>query len=541
MSAQSGVTINIREKPPEDQKETTYPPGSGSVKVTREEDPLGSGFLKFTHSPSSGNTFRVENVLFGGTPVLDIGANTGDDIQYLAVWYWFGDGSHNQPLLAEVLKGGQYIYRSSKGGGTSWSPLSGKETHQHDKLTGKELEQKLDDLNCQHNNAVTLNLTFHNSSTLSEQNVVRSGRNTYCCSGSHNGGKRVSVEKVKVRCTRGHNSADCYKHEIISGGSRVAKIRYYLGNTDTNTHANRRRITSSNELQFPITSSVSVYALYCKQNPVLIYVEGDGNNGTNEWYQKPTGSSNGNEEWTRVGNLNGITPGDFGKLECNQWNKLREALNNISGCTGLRICSIPPPPPPPPLPGGAGPIEPSGSGATGGDPIAGLLGKLLGRFTSRAIGIVSDKELLGNLADIGKIGLDIAGTVGKDTIEATAELTKETLKKVTATSTTTTTDHTPEALKTEPQPALPGESTPTIPSTPLSPAGSTTPSPPPHNASQGQEATSEPIVQVPLAAGMTLGSILGTSSGTLAGAGGLTGFGWWMFKRSRGDPWVRQI
>ncbi|EKX74119.1 hypothetical protein BEWA_041570 [Theileria equi strain WA] len=45
-----------------------------------------------------------------------------------------------------------------------------------------------------------------------------------------------------------------------------------------------------------------------------------------------------------------------------------------------------------------------------------------------------------------------------------------------------------------------------------------------------------------LAAGaMTLGSILGTSSGTLAGAGGLTGLGLWAFKRSRGDPWVRQI
>ncbi|EKX72167.1 hypothetical protein BEWA_046310 [Theileria equi strain WA] len=34
---------------------------------------------------------------------------------------------------------------------------------------------------------------------------------------------------------------------------------------------------------------------------------------------------------------------------------------------------------------------------------------------------------------------------------------------------------------------------------------------------------------------------LGSTSGTLAGAGGLTGLGWWAFKRSRGDPWVRQI
>ncbi|EKX72585.1 hypothetical protein BEWA_050530 [Theileria equi strain WA] len=42
-------------------------------------------------------------------------------------------------------------------------------------------------------------------------------------------------------------------------------------------------------------------------------------------------------------------------------------------------------------------------------------------------------------------------------------------------------------------------------------------------------------------AGLGIWSISGISSGTLAGAGGLTGFGWWMFKRSRGDPWIRQI
>ncbi|AFZ79442.1 hypothetical protein BEWA_022900 [Theileria equi strain WA] len=41
------------------------------------------------------------------------------------------------------------------------------------------------------------------------------------------------------------------------------------------------------------------------------------------------------------------------------------------------------------------------------------------------------------------------------------------------------------------------------------------------------------------AATVGLGSWLtfGASSGTVAGAGGLTGFGWWMFKRSKGDPW----
>ncbi|EKX72253.1 hypothetical protein BEWA_047170 [Theileria equi strain WA] len=43
------------------------------------------------------------------------------------------------------------------------------------------------------------------------------------------------------------------------------------------------------------------------------------------------------------------------------------------------------------------------------------------------------------------------------------------------------------------------------------------------------------------AAGSVLWTTFGASSGTLAGAGGLTGFGWWLYKRSKGDPWVRQI
>ncbi|EKX72376.1 hypothetical protein BEWA_048430 [Theileria equi strain WA] len=41
-----------------------------------------------------------------------------------------------------------------------------------------------------------------------------------------------------------------------------------------------------------------------------------------------------------------------------------------------------------------------------------------------------------------------------------------------------------------------------------------------------------------VATGLGIWSISGISSGTLTGAGGLTGLGWWAFKRSRGDPWV---
>ncbi|AFZ80976.1 hypothetical protein BEWA_003840 [Theileria equi strain WA] len=56
------------------------------------------------------------------------------------------------------------------------------------------------------------------------------------------------------------------------------------------------------------------------------------------------------------------------------------------------------------------------------------------------------------------------------------------------------------------------------------------------------EATAESLTGPTVAA--TIGSWAifgGSTSGTLAGAGGLTGLGWWAFKRSKGDPWVRQI
>ncbi|EKX73515.1 hypothetical protein BEWA_035510 [Theileria equi strain WA] len=45
------------------------------------------------------------------------------------------------------------------------------------------------------------------------------------------------------------------------------------------------------------------------------------------------------------------------------------------------------------------------------------------------------------------------------------------------------------------------------------------------------------------AVGGALGSwaIFGASSAPIAGAGGITGFAYWLYKRSKGDPWVRQI
>ncbi|EKX73933.1 hypothetical protein BEWA_039710 [Theileria equi strain WA] len=67
----------------------------------------------------------------------------------------------------------------------------------------------------------------------------------------------------------------------------------------------------------------------------------------------------------------------------------------------------------------------------------------------------------------------------------------------------------------------------------LTPASGTT--------SQGEAAGTEKFVLTTPAVATSLWLTFGSSSATLTGAGGLTGFGWWAFKRSKGDPWVRQI
>ncbi|EKX73842.1 hypothetical protein BEWA_038800 [Theileria equi strain WA] len=81
------------------------------------------------------------------------------------------------------------------------------------------------------------------------------------------------------------------------------------------------------------------------------------------------------------------------------------------------------------------------------------------------------------------------------------------------------------------------------------PAPRTTPgdSEPTSDSPTTNAAPSEPPVEAPaalagptVAAGSVLWTAFGSTSGTLAGAGGLTGFGWWIYKRSKGDPWAIQ-
>ncbi|AFZ80276.1 hypothetical protein BEWA_031290 [Theileria equi strain WA] len=492
MTALPGVTIDIKESPDGSaEKVYTVPPYGSTgqqVKLTKEENP--PGFLKFTHTKNGGGSFTVEKVIYGQNNYskdykMELKIPEHEGIQHIAVWYWNNDPSLNNPLLVEVkMRDGNFIYSSNKGG-NSWQPLSGYSNPQHNQLQGEKLETQLDGLNCRLNDAVTITLTFQNSEVYKNK--------SYCCD-YHNPNAtsgRVSVTIDKVRCTRGHNSADYYKH-TISSNYKLAKIKYHITNGDRKW----RRI-KSDDLSFPITSSVSVYALYCKQDPKLIYIEG-GSSATG-WYKKKDGGSNGNEEWTKVPDLRKITHRnlDAGTLNHEQYNQLVGALKE-AGCTGLRICPDPPPPPPPPpppLPGGAGNPGPKGPLGKGG--------KNGNETPTRP----DTGELIGPAGTQGRddpTGVDAGGPGSVPTSPPGTAATGPDGKPPTLTTTTTTTTTTTEVSDAVPGPGEPQRS----------------------------------IGAAPAAFG--LGLILKISSGVFGGSGAVGLAGYHLYKHTR-DPWVRQI
>ncbi|EKX72524.1 hypothetical protein BEWA_049920 [Theileria equi strain WA] len=386
----------------------TYYGGSpNQVKLTKIEDPASSGFVKLTHGPPSENSFTVAQVMFGGTQVSDIGASTGDIIQHLEVWYWYGDQDLEQPLLAEVLKENKYTYTSNKGGGT----------------------------------------------------------------------KR----------------ADYYKH-TISSNYKLAKIKYDI----TGGRGIRKRIKSS-ELAFPVTGSVSVYVLYCGNNPALIYVKGTGQS---KWYKKPNDSSttaSGDERWEEVPGLSSIILSDLNNttIECNQWTALREVLNKLPRCNITGTCKEPPKPTPPshPVLGAAGPLGPRGPDGGAG-------------------------------SDVGEPGEDDAadGRDGEAIVDSKVEGPGDS-------------NHVDEAGGAE-GPNVSGPE-----SAESSPPQDAVPGPASLSSSVATSAQAAKFGAGGLATGLVMswGSISGISSGTLAGSAATFFGGWKLYNRYKGDPWVRQV
>ncbi|EKX72709.1 hypothetical protein BEWA_012680 [Theileria equi strain WA] len=339
--ANDGVTINLSEKPEGNPYTKEYKGAStGSdqiiIKVTETTYPPNSDFLKFTHKDSGGGTqFTLAEIKDDNGEKVDV-SELPKDVKNLSAYYWKyenDDGPGWNPtkaLIVEVVQDGdKYSYYTRGIGSSVWFLIN---PFQSTQLTGKLLEEKLDEFTCEHHNAVTIDLTRNKSSQ----------RNKYCCSyHSITDGGRVTVESVPIRCEKHHGSIPLFKYTVNTSGRgvRVAAINYYDSN---NTNSPRKRIKPS-ELTFPIPDVRSISAFYSdnSRNPVLIYVDSSGTRpSVKGWYKQNTG---GNTWENAPANLNNITPGDLENkgLDCKDnegFKKLAEELDKL-GCYGLEKCT----------------------------------------------------------------------------------------------------------------------------------------------------------------------------------------------------------
>ncbi|EKX72849.1 hypothetical protein BEWA_014080 [Theileria equi strain WA] len=639
-SSPQGITIDIRRKLSEDGG-TYIPPNGQIVQLSREEYPLGSGFYKFTHKSPSGGSFKVKEVKYDGKTINHsrLQFDNASDIEHLAVWYWSGDTSMNSPLLTEVkVRAGEYKYSKNEGG-NNWVQHARDSSEEKRPFQGESLEHTLDGLNCQHNNAVTMDLSFQNSEERSKKHTSSGNGNRYCCIyHKETSAKRITVTPHEVSCTEHSNNSThipYFKHDVTCAGKvKLAKIKYYPNGSNNSI---RKRIKLEDN-DFPIEGSLTVSAFYCTgEAPVLIYLEYNGKKDhLKGWYKKGTQDT---DPWGRVaGNISTKTP--YGIKSCSD-ERFKALVKELSSfgckygqCPEYTKLSFP--------------QDFGRSSATGREPPVVNDGK-----TGGDIG----EDCLKTLVNLGITGSVVASAVGIETLRTTLELARKAIDALPTENHTTkgyfapvmgsqgsgaagssgpkipegqnfvqnAQDSSSENLKSEPalkavngssvaptqQPSAYGDSNsgknakaeglPKIDELPQAeeavsrysessekeqnvvkseisqltktslqatetqgegirpgpaPAGGgggeTSKADPPaegqpkvagstSSASQppGEPKSPQAIVAETAATATGLGVIFGSSSGTLAGAGGLTGFGWWIYKRSRGDPWVR--
>ncbi|AFZ79518.1 hypothetical protein BEWA_023670 [Theileria equi strain WA] len=325
---QQEVTIELKEKPTTDGRETTYTgasTGNKTIIVERTTDPPGSNFYRYTHKVSNGEQqFTLARVLGDDSQKLEgIPPHSGSDgkVTSVSAYYWKRDNGTQTPnkvLLIEVVYSGpdktKYYKNTS---GTEWVETS----------LQNDLEKVLDQQNCYSNNAVTLDLTRNNS----EGHKHGKG---YCCDEHRGDQYKVSVQEIPVNHRHNHGkSTRLYKHSITNGG-RFAGIKYYE-NGDTNNPKNRNNVKIPG-LQNPGKDSVDIYALYSgnNQEPELIYVNSAGGSGVTGWFKKGSGT---NGDWEKADKLQNITPDNFRDLECNEWNGVVGELDGYS-VSSLQEC-----------------------------------------------------------------------------------------------------------------------------------------------------------------------------------------------------------
>ncbi|AFZ79900.1 hypothetical protein BEWA_027490 [Theileria equi strain WA] len=323
------VTIYLsknKEIPPEYRDD-----GSGKlIKVTRDEEPPISNFTRYTHKDKDSDgisPFTLKEIWNDqNKPIAEI--NGTSNVTSVEAYYW----KHNKTKVLIVgittTDRGTTYYgnRKSADGNNEWTRLHGGS---QPNLINNDLERTLDDLVCSNYDAVTLDLS---------KGTSMGDQKPYCCRCTYHGpkGAQRTVSLFSGNIKVNGRKIEYYKHTVKTG-YRVAKIRYYdkgEGTIDTNNPDNRRRIKSP-ELAFPTSEIRSVSAFYCGGNPELIYFEGNGSNGTNKWYKKPPGNTNGDEDWTEVLlDLKSITPGELSRnTECETYNKIANELSCASTVT----------------------------------------------------------------------------------------------------------------------------------------------------------------------------------------------------------------
>ncbi|EKX74070.1 hypothetical protein BEWA_041080 [Theileria equi strain WA] len=315
--------------------------GGNNVKITvrKSEEPSGSDFYRYTHTLQNGGSFTLKTVLDDSGKKINIPEPKGvselrkinlEKVTSVSAYCWNGNPTKVLIIGITTTDRGTTYYgnRKSADGNNEWTRLHGGS---RPNLINGDIERTLDDLVCEHHGAVTIDLS---------KGTSMSGNKPYCCRCDGHNNTKISLSSGKVPAVP---TVEYYKHTINSG--QLARIRYYFDGvgTDprkTNDPDKRRRIKSP-ELGFPTLSVQAVYAFYCGGNPVLIYIEGNGDGGTNSWYKKPTSNGNTDEQWTKVQDLKDITPDNI--TECEQYNKLAAELS----CARTVPCPLPQSPPPP--------------------------------------------------------------------------------------------------------------------------------------------------------------------------------------------------
>ncbi|AFZ79879.1 hypothetical protein BEWA_027280 [Theileria equi strain WA] len=309
------------------------------IKLTSLQRLNGSEYVVTTYKISDPNLklSRVEheNKKIGEIVVPE---NTLDGIRL----YSSSGISERLPIALELKStggGDAKWYYSKSPDGKGWNNVNGNTSGFYDDKEfsiGKpteELTNKLDEIVCSNYNSVTIDISYSNS--MSHTKSKEKGDEKYCCSVC--GNKKVAVEEIEVKDKKHMGSTKIYKHSIEGGGLKLGGIKFYL--RDDVYKKNRKRITSGT-LRLPADGPIDVYAFYCGDNPVIIYLHYRNNPKNSRWYRKEKSKNADNKPWRKTGQLSSIKSRHLDKegLSCGNWNKLVDELRKRK-CSQLQNCT----------------------------------------------------------------------------------------------------------------------------------------------------------------------------------------------------------